>query len=52
MPHLGVNATYTNGNHRARAMRDVGVARTVVVTWLPPESEQAISSVPHLDLSP
>ncbi|MER5615878.1 hypothetical protein [Streptomyces sp. NPDC002215] len=37
MPHLGEDASYTNGNHRARAMKDAEVARTVVVTWLQPE---------------
>ncbi|MEU9530474.1 hypothetical protein AB0D58_34600 [Streptomyces sp. NPDC048210] len=36
MPHLGDNATYTNGNHRARAMKDAGVTRTIVATWRPP----------------
>jgi hypothetical protein len=39
MPHLGKNASYTNGNHRARAMKDARVDRTVVVTWLPPEPD-------------
>ncbi|MGY3676523.1 hypothetical protein [Streptomyces sp. TE33382] len=37
MPHLGEDASYTNGNHRAQAMKDAEVARTVVVTWLQPE---------------
>ncbi|MDX3186606.1 hypothetical protein ABT248_31620 [Streptomyces sp. NPDC000971] len=37
-PHLGENATYTNGNHRARAMKDADVTRTVVATWLPPHA--------------
>ncbi|MFD9931420.1 hypothetical protein ACFWZK_35460 [[Kitasatospora] papulosa] len=38
VPHLGENATHTNGNHRARAMKDAGVTRTVVATWLPPST--------------
>ncbi|MFF8617156.1 hypothetical protein [Streptomyces sp. NPDC015350] len=37
VPHLGENASYTNGNHRAQAMKDAEVTRTVVVTWLQPE---------------
>ncbi|MFJ2627632.1 hypothetical protein ACIO6T_30595 [Streptomyces sp. NPDC087532] len=39
MLHLGEDASYTNGNHRARAMKDAEVDRTVVVTWLPPEPD-------------
>ncbi|MFI0020305.1 hypothetical protein [Streptomyces griseus] len=41
---LGANASYTNGNHRARAMKDAGVVRTVVTTWLPAETVQRDSS--------
>lgn len=36
-PHLGPDPGYTNGQHRARAMRDAGVKRTIVVTYLPHE---------------
>ncbi|GGZ05662.1 hypothetical protein CP967_00320 [Streptomyces nitrosporeus] len=41
-PGLGIapaGDSYTNGNHRSRAMKDAKVARTVVVTWLTPEPE-------------
>ncbi|KQZ12109.1 hypothetical protein ASD51_33620 [Streptomyces sp. Root55] len=52
IPHFGKNASYTNGNHRARAMKDAGVVRTVVVTWLPPEAEQSDCRLRPGDLSP
>ncbi|MEU3920095.1 hypothetical protein [Streptomyces sp. NPDC029004] len=39
VPHLGPEPSYTNGNHRARAMHDAGVERTVVVSYLPAEDE-------------
>jgi len=36
---LGPDPSYTNGNHRARAMLDAGVERTVIVTYLPADAE-------------
>ncbi|MEV0649947.1 hypothetical protein AB0I28_32290 [Phytomonospora sp. NPDC050363] len=35
-PHYDVGG-YTNGRHRAQAMLDAGVRRTVVGIWLPPQ---------------
>lgn len=39
IPHLGPNPSYTNGNHRVRAMIDANVHRTVVLTFLPAQQE-------------
>jgi hypothetical protein len=33
-------APYINGRHRAQAMLDAGVRRTVIGRWIDPEDEQ------------
>jgi hypothetical protein len=36
--HLAENRrSYVNGQHRAQAMLDAGVRRTIVITWVPPQ---------------